>query len=1129
MGKIDQLIPGLRGKDIKKRYEAVQNIQTELESLSSEDEIESIDDLFFALRGGIDDNNYRVSETSMRCIILLDQHFPDFIPTHNPTELAKKHVLEKLGDMHSPARDAASDLILCLMSAASAQKGGTGQFLKEIGNGLAHKNWRVRQGIVQSLHRALDTFGSEAVDWMKHTVPRVIDSLQDSNGDVREALQEFLVALFAALGAPVRARFQRSSVQKAIKQAISARFEEIDGSAPSSAAASDDGAAAKDLRASKGEARRGTKSLSASFSRSGSQPPKKHSSGSLFPPAALQEGLSGPPTWIYGRDQPRGTWLPLTEFALPPPSPAVTRGDVVRALDKATKLAQTDNWKSQMAALHELLALAMNADIDEEPVVEAITALSSNFVDFIKSRRTTLSRECCLVLELLLFRYGMGLTRFAHTVLPALLDLMKMSGVFCEGSADAVLRAITVCAPPKNFLGFLVAKAGSHATALVRAHLLEIILLFMDAHPPAAWAPKLSAIGDVMAKAATGAMPFGRRIGRIGCWFIRDIDAAAGQRLLDKFGKQQLRAAEDDRSMGLVPARGQLLATVPGHPDLPVSQRYVQAVSPSASSEFSPRAQPSPRQRAPPEPPARERRTPSGQARRRESALHKARDVLTHVEELGDTAHAFGGAAERPPRSERPPEKKLRTRTAPERSGSFDATASRESLASSEDRYRRSGSFAEPEVVSPVSDIRDAIQELAASDWSQRLSALKALRATPSETLAAIAAPRTNSGNKLSALLGQRISDTHFKVAVECITLLGEWMDFVAEYLERFLPALLAQLYASKAQVKNAASATVRKILLHHASDPAPLVPALGTALEAQSPKTRDAALSIVNSLEPSSPLLADPGRVRHLAAKVAPYIVKTSTNSRQLRDVAFSALLKLARSHAAAVTDSLSTNVPAYHAALEHPQLAGLLEGAAFQPSAHRVSFSDARPAQSAPRRDAELPPPYSEDRKPAPRTAFRPLEQFDKGRPVRAQVDMYAFGMITLCAVLQRRPFAEAEPIAVPGLVASRASLGLPHSSPFLGVVEAATRAGPDIIEAWDRIVCYLSAIIERDPARMHGDSLPKVEYTRTPSNEGLCGSDIIRRLKIIEKEAHELLVSTKDKLIDKSSTEHITHDHV
>ncbi|GIQ92911.1 hypothetical protein KIPB_016978, partial [Kipferlia bialata] len=58
------------------------------------------------------------------------------------------------------------------------------------------------------------------------------------------------------------------------------------------------------------------------------------------------------------------------------------------------------------------------------------------------------------------------------------------SGVFTASSSSALLRSFIVHGPPRRQLGFLCQEARTHRNTFVRTRLVELLMVYLDAHPP---------------------------------------------------------------------------------------------------------------------------------------------------------------------------------------------------------------------------------------------------------------------------------------------------------------------------------------------------------------------------------------------------------------------------------------------------------------------------------------------------------------------------------------------------------------------------------------------------------------------------------------------------------------------
>ncbi|CAK9140828.1 unnamed protein product [Ilex paraguariensis] len=211
-----------RAKDTKERMAGVERLHQLLESsrktLSSA-EVTSLVDVCLDL---LKDNNFRVSQGALQALASaavlsgdhLKLHFNALVPA----------VVERLGDAKQPVRDAARRLFLTLMEISSptiiVERAGSYAW--------SHKSWRVREEFARTVTSAIGLFASTELPLQRAILPPILQMLNDSKPDVRDAAISCIEEMYTQVGPQFRDELQRHHLPTSMVRDINARLERIE-------------------------------------------------------------------------------------------------------------------------------------------------------------------------------------------------------------------------------------------------------------------------------------------------------------------------------------------------------------------------------------------------------------------------------------------------------------------------------------------------------------------------------------------------------------------------------------------------------------------------------------------------------------------------------------------------------------------------------------------------------------------------------------------------------------------------------------------------------------------------------------------------------------------------------------
>ena len=453
-----------------------------------------------ALTGNFDDTNFKVVAYSLEAVeIILSRNTTFLTKTYGQRLLSS--TLDKFGHVRPSVKEYAYSLAYFLMKSTVVS-----DFDISLGicmTALSHKNAGVRETTIQLLSTILLELNKPDGKVLSKVIPRFVELTKDSSPAVRsqatvalanltEAYPDSLARLAGHAGTGDKDRESRDS-QKSVSNGVSRSGAKREASATT-------------LPGKSGAGTTG-----------GSVPSATDTASSLFPPPSTQDpdGQSNPLSIVPPIQQASYyPYRPLYSYDLLfSPNSLVSAGSDLtqkkfhsilrlgeqKMVDElntifsvfSANLKNEANWTIQLDTVKALISLII---IDSEAGVTLSTQIFAQaFTDFLSqnlsqvvscvmSRRSILSREICIFLELYAQRYGTYGTRFVVDLIDPLIRLLNQKGACYETSADATMRAILIYCNPKMALGKLVKHGQTDKSSHVRAHVIEyVLLLFLSA------------------------------------------------------------------------------------------------------------------------------------------------------------------------------------------------------------------------------------------------------------------------------------------------------------------------------------------------------------------------------------------------------------------------------------------------------------------------------------------------------------------------------------------------------------------------------------------------------------------------------------------------------------------------
>lgn len=455
-----------------------------------------------ALTGNFDDTNFKVVAYSLEAVeIILSRNTGFLTKTYGQRLLSS--TLDKFGHVRPTVKECAYSLAYFLMKNTVVADFDIS--LTICMTALAHKNAGVRETTIQLLSIILLEMNKADAKALQKIMPRFTELVKDSSPAVRSQATVAIANLTEAYSDNVTRLIGHTGVGDRDKDS-----RDYSNQKPVSSGVSRSGVK-RDTTTSGLHSKSGVNAVGASA------PSGTDTAISLFPPPSTQDpdGQSNPLSIVPPTQQASYyPYRPLYSYDLLfSPNSLVSAGSdltqkkfhsILRLPEQkmvdeintifsvfSANLKNEANWTIQLDTVKAFISLVV---IDSEAGVTLSTEIFAQvFTDFLSqnlsqivscvmSRRSILSREMCIFLELYTQRYGTYSTRFMVDLIDPLIRLLNQKGACYETSADATIRAILIYCNPKTALGKLVKHGQTDKSSHVRAHVIEyILLLFISA------------------------------------------------------------------------------------------------------------------------------------------------------------------------------------------------------------------------------------------------------------------------------------------------------------------------------------------------------------------------------------------------------------------------------------------------------------------------------------------------------------------------------------------------------------------------------------------------------------------------------------------------------------------------
>lgn len=420
----------------------VERLQTLLEqsrrSLTAT-EVGSLVDASLAL---LKDNNFRVSQGALQALASAAALASEHLKLHFNVLLPA--IVERLGDGKQPVRDAARRLLLALMEISSptiiVERAGSYAW--------AHKSWRVREEFARTVASAINLFAATELPFQRLLLPSVLQLLEDSNSNAREAALVCLEEMYRQGGSQLRDELQQHSLRASQLKEINARFGQIDPKIPTF-----DGIAGQ-LGIAEVKA---PSNLSAGGNRRNS--PK-------FKPAVLDINSSG---------ENEATEKPVE------PIKVYSEKDLTKELDRiSSMLTPEQDWSVRMAAMQRIEGLVNGGAAEYACFPSLLKTLINPLSLQLSDRRSSIVKQACHLLNLLSKELLADFEACAESFIPVLFKLVVITVLVIAESADTCIKTMLRNCKVARVLPKIVDSAKNDRNSVLRARCCEYALLVLE-------------------------------------------------------------------------------------------------------------------------------------------------------------------------------------------------------------------------------------------------------------------------------------------------------------------------------------------------------------------------------------------------------------------------------------------------------------------------------------------------------------------------------------------------------------------------------------------------------------------------------------------------------------------------
>ena len=418
-------------------------------------------------------------------------------------------LVEKMGDMKQPVREASREVLLAAMLALESPS----SVLDKAASGWDHKNPRVREGMLHLTASAVQSFGVQALFQPRQndrTMRRIIDLLSDPAGQVREASMLCLEELYRHLGDDLRAMLP-DSIRATQLREISTRFDRIAGGGGGGdvGGGGDTGAgsARSPSTAVAGGGRGGQRRpVTPGLTRTRAMAAE---AGAAPSPRSAQGGLRR-----GGFGDSGGSTLDNGIAAVEPVTVDSEAGLRSEFSQVATALAPSEKWDIKMQALHRLEGLFLGGCARFPSVGGLLSEMQEVFKALIADKRSALCRQVCHLLITASEALQSDMEPLVDPLLPVLLKgTMVTKKVISESTQYCALTMLYRCPTVRSALKLSDLACKEHHGKF-REAAFGCIQLILEEWAPGYYEPALDSIIAAVKKGISDSVPGARTAAR---------------------------------------------------------------------------------------------------------------------------------------------------------------------------------------------------------------------------------------------------------------------------------------------------------------------------------------------------------------------------------------------------------------------------------------------------------------------------------------------------------------------------------------------------------------------------------------------------------------------------------------
>ncbi|KAG0620882.1 hypothetical protein M758_4G252000 [Ceratodon purpureus] len=474
---MEEALEQLQAGDTKERLAGVERLQRFLDQSKkslSEKEVTNLVDASTVL---LKDNNFKVCHGTLNLLILAAAMSGEYLKVH--INQLVPAVVERLGDSKQIVRDAGRRFLLVLMevSTPSSVADRAGSYA------WTHKNWRVREEFARTVASAFNLFSATDFHFQRLHLPAVLQLLEDSNSNVREAAMLCLEEMYRHGGQNVKGELQRHHVRPAQMKEISSRFERIEPVKES----------VIDPSITNGSSRSSQRNFCHALSiqhgvSNGPASPSQHSNLEL---KAAHSGGHQRRLSPHRRCSP--TSRPMVPFdshnggggegheKSVDPIKVFSERELTKEFEKIASLLKAEqDWSVRMAAMQKLEGIIVGGAVE----CPCFLTLFRHFVGPLSSqlsdRRSSIVKQACQLLKILSKRLETGFESFAEAFIPVLFKSVVITVLVIAESADNCIKTMLRNCRVARALPRILECAKHDRNATLRSRCCEYALLVLE-------------------------------------------------------------------------------------------------------------------------------------------------------------------------------------------------------------------------------------------------------------------------------------------------------------------------------------------------------------------------------------------------------------------------------------------------------------------------------------------------------------------------------------------------------------------------------------------------------------------------------------------------------------------------